>query len=302
MRANFLLILVLLITACPTFGKENPTLPTSALLEHHKLPPPPISQLGTQAARIGAGRSTPHLISTQVPQYLTEGKTVYHKGSYQAGAIGKNLFQYVLMIGGIGAATSVMEDYSKTGKIRPERALDFLSNSQFIKTSMGIFAGATLLSVAGSFLPPGLPLVLKTVPGFLGASLGFEWAQGDLKNINLTKAILSSLASSAAFVALGSSGALAIGAGILASMAADAVYEKFLSKRETKELSPIQPSFEAWNPVLSEQMAPPPEPDQPLNPQQRIRERVLFRQLEEAAKNQRRDRFLDLREKILERD
>ena len=79
------------------------------------------------------------------------------------------MFKYALSVSAIGAGTALLNDFSKTGEIRPHKALDFLSDSQFFKSSLGIFVGSTMLSTLGNFLPSGIGPVLKTVPGF--------WAQ-----------------------------------------------------------------------------------------------------------------------------
>ena len=63
------------------------------------------------------------------------------------------MFKYALSVSAIGAGTALLNDFSKTGEIRPHKALDFLSDSQFFKSSLGIFVGSTMLSTLGNFLP-----------------------------------------------------------------------------------------------------------------------------------------------------
>ncbi|PCJ19842.1 MAG: hypothetical protein COB02_06550 [Candidatus Cloacimonadota bacterium] len=183
------------------------------------------------------------LSRTQLPQYLTEKKAIQiGKGSLGAKSIGSNLFHYVITVAGIGASTALLDDYSKTGKIHFEKSLDFLSDSNFLKNSMGIFIGSTAFSILGNFLPPGIGPILKTVPSFLGAAVGLNVSQGE--KINWPKVLLSSLASSAAFVALGSGGLLAIGAGIAASMVSDILFDNIQAKIKTKEDIPTyQPDY-----------------------------------------------------------
>lgn len=171
---------------------------------------------------------------TQVPQYLTEKSAVkLNQGGFGTKAIGSNLFHYALTVAGIGASTAILDDYSKTGKVNLNKSLDFLSDSNFLRNSMGIFIGSTAFSVLGNFLPPGIGPILKTVPGFLGAAVGLNVASGE--KINWPKVMLSSLASSAAFVALGSGGLLAIGAGIAASMVSDAIFDNIQKTVDDKQ-------------------------------------------------------------------
>lgn len=192
------------------------------------------------------------VLNTQVPQYLTERHTLAQQGrtlKLNPKNLGKNIFAYALTVAGIGAGTSLLKDYSETGQVRPEKALDFLQDSDFFKTTAGIFVGSTALTIAGHFLPPGVGPILKTVPGFLGAALGFEWAQGNLQNVDWMKIGLSSLVSSAAFVALGSGGIIAIGGGIAASMLSDQIYDFFKSKTSEGEIErglPFEARFTEW--------------------------------------------------------
>ena len=116
---------------------------------------------------------------------------------------------------------------------------------------MGIFIGSTAFSILGNFLPPGVGAIIKTVPGFLGAAVGLSVAENE--KINWPKVLLSSLASSAAFVALGSGGLLAIGAGIAASMISDAIFEniqlKLKSDDDIPEFQPNRLHFSQENPL-----------------------------------------------------
>ncbi|MCO4784211.1 MAG: hypothetical protein KC646_17935 [Candidatus Cloacimonetes bacterium] len=182
------------------------------------------------------------LAKTQVPQYLTEKNAIkLNQGGFGTKAISSNLFHYAITMAGIGASSAIIDDYSKTGEIHLEKSLDFLSDSNFLKNSMGIFIGSTAFSVLGNFLPPGVGPILKTVPGFLGAAVGLNVASGE--KINWPKVLVSSLASSAAFVALGSGGILAIGAGIAASMVSDAIFDNLTkSVGDKKELATYKPS------------------------------------------------------------
>ena len=278
----------------------NPEVQTDGFSNRTRAILSPLGKVRPHAVQVGAAQGLSHVFRTQVPQYLTEGKAGYSKSGLNTGAIGKNLFQYALVVGGIGAATSIVQDYKRTGQVNPERALDFLTNSDFVKSSLGIFAGATLFSIAGQFLPPGVPLILKTVPGFLGAALGFEWSQGSLDRTDIVKAVFSALASSAAFVALGSGGALAIGAGILASFAANSVYDRFFGKDEAHSLQGLPPSYETWQPNVQQ------DPDSNLFPVENsseepfFRERVRFRQIEETAKSNNQEEFFRLRKEVVE--
>lgn len=250
---------------------------------------------GSGLGKAGNALNKTRILATQVPQYLTEGKVTYHRGGLSSSALSKNLFQYTLMIGGIGAGTSILKDYSKTGELRLDRALDFLTNDEFLKSSMGIFVGSTLLSMAGSFLPPGIPLILKTFPGFLGASLGFEWSQNNLQSVNLTKAVLGSLASAAAFVALGSGGIIAIGGGILASMASDAFFDTFLAKPSLEIPNPPERLFEA--PLSDDSSTSSPDRSR-SDESKRILERTLFRQMEKAASENNHIKFKHLENQV----
>lgn len=174
---------------------------------------------------------------TQVPQYLTEKNTLkVSQNGLNTKAISSNLFHYALTVAGIGASTAILDDYSKTGEIHLDKSLDFLADSNFLKNSMGIFIGSTAFSILGNFLPPGVGTILKTVPGFLGASVGLSVSSKE--KINWPKVMLSSLVSSAAFVALGSGGLLAIGAGIAASMASDAIFDSIQETIKNKEELP----------------------------------------------------------------
>ena len=171
------------------------------------------------------------ILKTDVPQYLTEWQSGKSNRWFNKKILSKNMFKYALSVSAIGAGTALLNDFSKTGEIRPHKALDFLSDSQFFKSSLGIFVGSTMLSTLGNFLPSGIGPVLKTVPGFLGAALGYEWSQGNLGRLNWVKEGFSAIASSAAFVALGGGGLIAIAGGVAASMISDQIYSTIKNKK-----------------------------------------------------------------------
>ena len=171
------------------------------------------------------------ILKTDVPQYLTEWQSGNSNRWFNRKALSKNMFKYALSISAIGAGTALLNDFSKTGEIRPHKALDFLSDSQFFKSSLGIFMGSTMLSTLGNFLPSGIGPVLKTVPSFLGAALGYEWSQGNLGRLDWFKEGFSAIASSAAFVALGGGGLIAIAGGVAASMLSDQIYNSLTNKK-----------------------------------------------------------------------
>ena len=181
-----------------------------------------------------------HILKTDVPQYLTEWQSGNSNRWLNRKILGKNLFKYALSISAIGAGTALLNDFSKTGEIRPHKALDFLTDSQFFKSSLGIFMGSTMLSALGNFLPSGVGPVLKTVPSFLGAALGYEWSQGNLSRLDWLKEGFSAIASSAAFVALGGGGLIAIAGGVVASMLSDQIYSTLKNKKYN---NPSHPSF-----------------------------------------------------------
>ena len=169
------------------------------------------------------------ILKTDIPQYLTEWKASKAINNSRTKVLQRNMFKYALSVTAIGAGTALLEDFSESGEIRPHKALDFLSDSNFFKSSAGIFIGSTMLSALGNFLPLGVSPVLKTFPGFFGAALGFEWSQGNIQQLDWVRESISALASSAAFVALGSGGIFAIAGGVLASMLSDQIYDKIFN-------------------------------------------------------------------------
>lgn len=184
-----------------------------------------------------------NILKTDVPQYLTEWQTGKSIQRGTAQILKKNMFKYALSVTAIGAGTTLLKDFSETGEIRPHKALDFLTDSKFFKSSAGIFVGSTMLSALGNFLPPGISPILKTFPGFLGAALGYEWSQDNLDKLDWFREGISALASSAAFVALGSGGIFAIAGGVAASILSDQIYDT-LFKMESPDsnlTTPIDP-------------------------------------------------------------
>ena len=173
------------------------------------------------------------ILKADVPQYLTEWQSGTSKKWSVSKILGRNMFKYTLSVSAIGAGTALLRDFSETGEIRPHKALDFLTDSQFFKSSLGIFVGSTMLSTLGNFLPAGIGPILKTVPSFLGAALGYEWSQGNLGNLDWAREGLSAIASSAAFVAFGGGGLIAIAGGVIASMLSDQLYDTFNAQRST---------------------------------------------------------------------
>ena len=170
------------------------------------------------------------ILKTDVPQYLTEWQSGASKKWSLSKIMGRNMFKYALSVSAIGAGTALLHDFSKTGEIRPHKALDFLTDSQFFKSSLGIFVGSTMLSTLGNLLPSGVGPILKTVPSFLGAALGYEWSQGNLGNLDWVKEGVSAIASSAAFIALGGGGLIAIAGGVVASILSDQLYNSLIKK------------------------------------------------------------------------
>tara|TARA_Y100000589_G_scaffold137012_1_gene131127 strand:+ start:1310 stop:2041 length:732 start_codon:yes stop_codon:yes gene_type:complete len=171
------------------------------------------------------------ILKADVPQYLTEWQSGASKKWSISKILGRNMFKYALSVSAIGAGTALLRDFSETGEIRPYKALDFLTDSQFFKSSLGIFVGSTMLSTLGNFLPAGIGPILKTVPSFLGAALGYEWSQGNLGNLDWAREGLSAIASSAAFIAFGGGGLIAIAGGVIASMLSDQLYDTFKAQK-----------------------------------------------------------------------
>lgn len=202
------------------------------------------------------------ILKTDIPQYLTEWKASKAIKNSRTKILQRNMFKYALSVTAIGAGTALLEDFSKTGEIRPHKALDFLSDSNFFKSSAGIFVGSTMLSALGNFLPPSISPILKTFPGFFGAALGFEWSQGKIQELDWVRESISALASSAAFVALGSGGILAIAGGVVASILSDQIYDKLFDQNLAKSKTPnfesdkLKPSE---NTVTSKQSSVKPE-------------------------------------------
>ena len=252
-----------------------------------------IEGASTGAGGIGGPDGAVDAFRTQVPQYLYDSKSAYKAGGRFMGALGANFMQYALIIGGIGASAAIIEDYRRTGEVHPEVALDFLTDSSFMKAALGIFAGATIFSFAALALPAGIPAFLQIVPGFFGAHLGLEVSQGTFEDMNMVKALFASAAASAAFVAMGS-GVLAIGGGILASMAANRFYDEFFKKEAIYSAPPDPIPLKAWEPVL--ELAPESQSSgvKTSSEETRLKDRLLFRQREDAARTQDREEFLRL--------
>jgi hypothetical protein len=244
----------------------------------------------------GAGKpdGVIHAFRTQVPQYVTESKTALKTGGRFAGSLGANFLQYALIIGGIGASAAIIEDYHRTGAVHPQKALDFITDSDFMKAALGIFAGATVFSLAALALPAGIPAFLQIVPGFFGAHLGLEVSQGTLSDMNMAKALVASVAASAAFVAMGS-GILAIGGGILASMAANNLYDEFFKKPSLQPAPPHHTPLKDWKTVLETTPESQNSRTQGSTDETRLKDRLLFRQREDAVRTENREEFLRLR-------
>lgn len=94
-------------------------------------------------------------------------------------------------------------------KLLSEGRLDFKATGNLLldpKTwtgALGGMAGMALFSYLGqALLPPGLGIFLRTLPRFLGASLGFELGRGNLSEIDPIAMALQVVASTAGYAAV----------------------------------------------------------------------------------------------------
>lgn len=96
-----------------------------------------------------------------------------------AKTIVKDAARWALYSIGITASVNLIKQAFSGEGIDIKKAFSFLGEPQFWGGTVGGFLGSTLLTtLAANILPPGAGLFLKILPGFLGASLGFEFGAG----------------------------------------------------------------------------------------------------------------------------
>jgi hypothetical protein len=155
--------------------------------------------------------------------------------------IGSHFMKYSLLVGGVGASASIYDHYGKTGEVDCSKALDFLEQSGFIRSALSIFTGTALFNVVGNLLPPGVGSFFKALPGFMGASLGQEWAINGFENTDWTKMLITNVVGCGVFATLGAGGMVAIAGSIVASLAADKLYDQIVLGKEPSSIEELTP-------------------------------------------------------------
>ena len=103
---------------------------------------------------------------------------------------------------GAGVTVTLASKILSEGRFDPGATLDLLTDPGTLMGALGGVAGFTLARrVAAAFLPPGVGTFVSILPGFLGASLGFELVQGRGGNIDPGAMVFQAVASSAGYAA-----------------------------------------------------------------------------------------------------
>lgn len=176
---------------------------------------------------------------------------------------------------GITAGINVIKQVVSGDKIDLKSAFSFVAQPSFWGGTAGGFVGSMLFqTLASSFLPPGMGIFFKVLPGFLGAALGYEVGGGLFGGgpTNWIATIGQTVASAGGYALAYSllGGAAAPGIALIgASIAAGAVANFLLSKLFNKAGQPEsevanieQPLVPVADPV--EQVAPTAAPVQTL--------------------------------------
>lgn len=177
-----------------------------------------------------------------------------------ASSVVKDAAKWALYSVGITASINLIRQAFSGEGIDIGAAFSFVTQPSFWGGTAGGFLGSTLLSaLATSFMPPGVGIFFKVLPGFLGAALGFDFGSSLFGGqMDLMGTLVSTLASaggySLAWTLLGGAaapGIALIGAAIAAGSLAGFLLDKFRGDPDSEGY--VLPD----NPVGGAQGAPP---------------------------------------------
>ncbi|MBI3893218.1 MAG: hypothetical protein HY303_16995, partial [Candidatus Wallbacteria bacterium] len=209
-------------------------------------------------------------------------KQLNKAGESPATSVMKDAASWALYSVGITAGINVIGQVMNGEKVDVKKAFSFVTQPSFWGGTAGGFVGSMLFqTLASSFLPPGMGIFFKVLPGFLGAALGYEVGGGLFGKggqTNWIQTIGSTLASAGgytlAYSLLGGAAApgialigASIAAGAVASFLLGKLFNKGQPQAEVAELPPVgaaanslpqQPAAVQQPPVRT--MAEPPAP------------------------------------------
>ncbi len=155
----------------------------------------------------------------------------------------KDAAKWALYSVGITASINLIRQAFSGEGIDVGAAFSFLTQPSFWGGTAGGFLGSTLVTaLASSFMPPGVGIFFKVLPGFLGAALGFDFGSSLFGGqMDLLGTLVTTLASaggySLAFTMLGGAaapGIALIGAAIAAGSLAGFLLDKFRGDPESE--------------------------------------------------------------------
>ncbi|MCJ8344743.1 hypothetical protein MJH12_04330, partial [bacterium] len=157
-------------------------------------------------------------LGKDIPKYEKAYKSLEDqtslKSSSMKGMMG-DAAKFALTSIGIRAGINILSQAIKNdGKIDFKSALSFMADGSFWGGTAGGFIGSMVMSTVGNMILPGGGALMKALPGFLGAAIGFEVGSGSASKTNWTQLLSSTAGSAAAFALIG--GPVGIGASILA--------------------------------------------------------------------------------------
>ncbi|MBI4871192.1 MAG: hypothetical protein HY814_06455 [Candidatus Riflebacteria bacterium] len=207
-----------------------------------------------EIARLQKGYDTLEAQKTEIAKRLDRATSTPTK------TILKDAATWALYSVGITAGINVIGQVVNGEKIDIKKAFSFVAQPSFWGGTAGGFVGSMLFqTLASSFLPPGMGIFFKVLPGFLGAAFGYQIGSGLLGGgpTNWVQTIGQTLASAGGYALAYSllGGAAAPGIALVgASIAAGAVANFLLGKLFNKG----QPTAEVAD--LSQPLVPAAEP------------------------------------------
>lgn len=184
-------------------------------------------------------------LSKDIPKYEKAYKSLEKQTSLNSSSI-KGVMgdaaKFALTSVGIRAGVNILSQaIQNDGKVDFKSALSFMADSSFWGGTAGGFLGSMVMSTVGNMVMPGGGALMKALPGFLGAAVGFEVGSGGADKTNWTQLLASTGASAAAFAMIG--GPVGIGASMLAGFVVNKLLEKDDPFQEMDIYSP------KWNDV-----------------------------------------------------
>ena len=167
----------------------------------------------------------------------------------------KDAAKWALYSVGITASINIIRQAFSGDGIDVGAAFSFMTTPSFWGGTAGGFLGSTLATaLATSFMPPGVGIFMKVLPGFLGAAFGFEFGSSLFGGeMDLMGTIVTTLASAGgyglAYSLLGGAaapGIALIGAAIAAGSLAGFLLDKFRGGPESESYilpeAPLDPA------------------------------------------------------------